>query len=285
MPLPSGGGGADQGTAARGRFPAAQPVFRAEDLGKSFGAAQVLREVSFSVQAGERVAVIGPSGAGKTTLFRLLAGVLNPSRGRVEVFGRDTAALRGRALGRLRRDIGMLYQTDNLIPQLRVVHNVLLGRTGHWPLLRSLLSLLWPQELDRARAALARVELSDKLWAMPGELSGGQQQRAAIARLLVQEPRAMLADEPVSQLDIRLGREIIQLLSSIAAAQGTTLLVNLHTLELLQGHFQRVLALKDGRLFWQGAPEEIRQELLAELYGAEYRALHLDELALPGQAP
>src|SRR5690606_5261114 len=194
--------------------------------------------------------------------------------------GQDTRNLRGRALRRLRSEVGILYQNDNLIPHLRVVHNVLMGRLGSWLLPRALLSLFWPQDLAAAKAALAEVELADKLWSMPGELSGGQQQRVAIARLMVQKPRVMLADEPVSQLDIRLGREIIELLSGIAQRMGTTLLVNLHTLELLHGHFSRVIALREGRLFWQGTPREITRELLKDLYGAEYRALHLDDVEL-----
>lgn len=258
------------------------PAFRLQGVGKSFGREPVLADISFTIAAGERVAVIGPSGAGKTTLFRLLCAVLQPDGGTIEVFGRDCAGLRSRALRLLRRDIGVLYQSDNLIPQLRVVHNVLMGRLGHWSLPRALLSLLWPQDLPAARAALARVELADRLWAMPGELSGGQQQRVALARLLVQQPRVMLADEPVSQLDIRLGREIIEHLAAIAQSLGNTLLVNLHTLELLHGHFQRVLALKEGRLFWQGPPEELSRELLRELYGTEYQTLHLAETTNDG---
>jgi phosphonate transport system ATP-binding protein len=257
------------------------PVFALDGVGKSFGRTPVLQDITFSVAPGERVAVIGPSGAGKTTLFRLLCAVLQPSTGRILALGQDTRRLRGRRLRLLRRQIGLLYQRDNLIPQLRVVHNVLMGRLGDWWLPRALLSLFWPQDLAVAKAALQQVELAEKLWSMPGELSGGQQQRVAIARLMVQRPQVMLADEPVSALDIRLGREIIELLSSLAARSGATLLVNLHTLELLQGHFERVIALKDGRLFWQGPPAAISRELLLDLYGAEYRALDLDAIPLP----
>jgi phosphonate transport system ATP-binding protein len=257
------------------------PVFALDGVGKSFGRTPVLQDITFSVAPGERVAVIGPSGAGKTTLFRLLCAALQPSTGRILALGQDTRRLRGRRLRLLRRQIGLLYQRDNLIPQLRVVHNVLMGRLGDWWLPRALLSLFWPQDLAVAKAALQQVELAEKLWSMPGELSGGQQQRVAIARLMVQRPQVMLADEPVSALDIRLGREIIELLSSLAARSGATLLVNLHTLELLQGHFERVIALKDGRLFWQGPPAAISRELLLDLYGAEYRALDLDAIPLP----
>lgn len=255
-----------------------QKIFTLDRVTKNFGQAEVLHDISLEITEGERVAVIGPSGAGKTTLFRILCAVLKPNSGQVIALGHDTLKLRGRGLRRFRREIGILYQTDNLIPHLRVVHNVLMGNLGRWSLPRALLSLIWPQNLDAARAALARVELQDKLWAMPGELSGGQQQRVAMARLLVQQPMVMLADEPVSQLDIRLGREVIELLNQIATAMGTTLLVNLHTLELLHGQFERVIALKEGKLFWTGTPEEISGELLHELYGAEYRIMQLESV-------
>ena len=253
--------------------PFALPAIRLEAAAVAYGGQRVLDDISLEVAAGERVAVIGPSGAGKTTLFRLVAGLVKPAAGHALTLGEDTR--------RLRRELGFLHQQDNLIPQLRVVHNVLMGRLGHWSLARALLSLLWPQQIERARAALARVELADKLWALPDELSGGQQQRVAVARLIVQQPRLVLADEPVSALDLRLGREIIGLLCDLALRDGATLVVNLHTLDLLQGHFDRVVALRGGRVFWQGAPAQISQSLLRELYGAEYRALHLDEIEVP----
>lgn len=246
-----------------------------------YGRHRVLDEVDISVALGERVAVIGPSGAGKTTLFRLVAGLAKPAEGRVITLGHDVSRLTGKRLARLRRDVGFLHQQDNLIPQLRVVHNVLMGRLGHWWLPKALASLLWPQELGRATQALSSVELADRLWSLPDELSGGQQQRVAVARLMVQQPRLVLADEPVSALDLRLGQEIIGLLCELAGRERATLLVNLHTLDLLQGNFDRVIALRAGRVFWQGVPADISQHLLRELYGAEYRALHLDEMALP----
>jgi phosphonate transport system ATP-binding protein len=253
-------------------------AFRAVD--KQIGDTPVLSGIDFTVAAGEQVAVIGPSGAGKTTLLRLCAGVLWPERGHVTVLGQTTGQLAPRALCRLRKQVGFLYQHENLIPGLRVAHNVLMGNLGRWSLLRSLWSLLWPQGVDGARRALQRVELGDKLWALPGELSGGEQQRVAIARLLLQDPKVWLCDEPVSSLDIRLGREIVQAITAICREKRATLLVSLHTLELLRTGFDRVLALRGGRILWQGTPDRITRALLRDVYGTEYQALHLDELPL-----
>jgi phosphonate transport system ATP-binding protein len=255
-------------------------AFELAGVSLRFGRNYALQELDVRFNAGEHVAIIGPSGAGKTTLLRLLAAILKPTQGRVLALGQDTDRLHGRKLRELRRRIGFVYQNDNLIPQLRVVHNVLMGRLPSWWLPRAIVSLLWPQEIALARKALAEVELADRLWSQPDELSGGQQQRVAIARLLVQRPEVILADEPVSQLDMRLGREVVQLLKQVAAREGSTLIVNLHSLDLLQGNFSRVIALREGRVLWQGAPSQITREILRDLYGAEYRALHIDDLAL-----
>lgn len=257
-------------------------AFRVERASKSFGARSVLADIDLSVRSGESVAVIGPSGAGKTTLLRLMAGVVSPDVGRVEALGRDTKHLSGRELRALRREVGILYQSDNLIPSLRVAHNVLMGRLGAWSSARALFSLLFPRELSAARAALAEVELEERLWDLPGTLSGGQQQRVAIARLILQAPRALLADEPASSLDPRLGREVVAKLAKLARERGATLVVSLHTLDLLDEHFDRLIALREGRVFWQGRPAQLTRELLRDLYGAEYRALHLDDVKIEG---
>ena len=269
MPLPS-----------ESRSAASAPAIELRAVDKQIGDTAILSGIDLAVAPAEQVAIIGPSGAGKTTLLRLIAGVLWPTRGHVIVLGKTTAGLGSRALCRLRKQVGFLYQQDNLIPGLRVAHNVLMGNLGRWSLLRSFWSLFWPQDVGRAQAALHRVELADKLWAMPGELSGGEQQRVAIARQLVQDPKVLLCDEPVSSLDMRLGREVVRLITSISRERGTTLLVSLHTLELLRGGFDRILALRSGRLVWQGPPEQITRELLKDVYGAEYHALHLDELPI-----
>ncbi|MCK5941486.1 MAG: ATP-binding cassette domain-containing protein, partial [Planctomycetes bacterium] len=214
------------------------------------------------------VGIIGPNGAGKTTLLRLVSGLVWPSDGAVRVLGQQTGVLSGRALHAFRRRVGFLHQQDNLVPQLRVAHNVLMGRLGAWSWWRALSSLLFPRELDRAEAALRRVELGDRLWAMPDELSGGERQRVAIARLLLQEPEVVLADEPVSSLDVRLGREIVARLLELADGDRA-LICSLHSLALLDAGFDRVVALRGGAVCFDGVPAELDRGRLREIYGAE----------------
>lgn len=236
-----------------------------------------LHDVSLVVPAGQRVALIGASGAGKTTLLRLVAALAQPTRGSVRTLGAATAGLHGRRLRELRRRVGFLHQHDNLVPQLRVAHNVLIGRLGRWSLWRSLWSLLRPRELDAVHAALERVELADRLWAMPDELSGGEQQRVAIARLLLQDPELVLADEPVSSLDQRLGREVVRRLFELVEPQSgsgrRTLLVSLHSLALLDSGFDRVVALRDGEVVADDVPAAFDRERLQLVYGAGFDAL------------
>ncbi|MEC7583406.1 MAG: ATP-binding cassette domain-containing protein [Planctomycetota bacterium] len=254
-----------------------------ESVSKLIDGKPLVRDLSLSLQSGERVALIGPSGAGKTTLLRMMAGVLWPTSGSLTVLGQDIGELRGRDLCNLRRQVGLIYQQDNLIPGLRVAHNVLMGRLGRWSLLRSLWSLLFPREIAAARKALREVELEARLWAMPGELSGGEQQRVAIARLLLQQPEILLADEPVSGLDLRLGREVVRLLLRLSRERGATLVVSLHSLDLLGEGFDQVVALREGSLIWRGPPRAVSHELLQDIYGAEYRALELQQIETPNE--
>jgi phosphonate transport system ATP-binding protein len=220
------------------------------------------------VDPGERVAVIGPSGAGKTTLVRLLNATLRPTFGRLRFGDEDITRLSGRGLRQIRRRIGTVYQQHNLVPQLRVVHNVLAGRLGRWSLAKAIWSLISPRDCDMALAALEQVGIAEKLYARTAYLSGGQQQRVAIARVLVQDPDVILADEPVSSVDPTLGRTIVQLLVHLAAAGKKTLVVNLHAVALALEFFPRVIGFRSGRVLFDLSPEAITEKVLEDLYAS-----------------
>lgn len=230
--------------------------------------ARLLDDISLSIPRGQKVALIGPSGAGKTTMLRVISGIAWPSKGTVHVAGQQTGALCGKALRRFRSQVGFLHQQDNLVPQLRVAHNVMMGKLGEWSWWHSLWSLFRPQQTELAAQALERVEMADRLWALPDELSGGEQQRVALARLLVQQPRIVLADEPVSALDVRLGHAVVQQLFELVGKEHT-LVVSLHSLSLLGEGFDRVIAMQDGRIVHDGPPSSLSQDLLRSVYGAE----------------
>lgn len=252
------------------------PVAGIEFAGVSheIGTKQLLDDVTLTIPRGQHVALIGPSGAGKTTLLRMISGIVWPTSGTVRVLDQRVDQLHGKRLREFRRRIGYLHQQHNLVPQLRVAHNVLMGRLGTWSLWKAAWSLLRPVDLDKARAALARLELADRLWALPDELSGGEQQRVAIARLLLQEPDIVLADEPVSALDVRLGRQVLEELFELAG-DGRTLIVSLHSLNWLELGFDRVLAMKNGAVVHDGEPSSLSRPLLESIYGAELAEIDL----------
>jgi phosphonate transport system ATP-binding protein len=221
--------------------------------------------VSLTIGPGEHVAFIGPSGAGKTTLVRILNLTLRPTAGVVRLGGLDVANLSGAALRAARRRIGTIYQQHHLVGRLRVVHNVLAGRLGHWSLAAAVLSLVKPRTQE-AVWALRQVGIPEKLWARTDELSGGQQQRVAIARVLLQDPDIILADEPVSSVDPARAAALVTLLRALAHEGRKTLLVNLHSVELALAHFPRVIGLREGRIRFDLAPAQVTPEILADLY-------------------
>jgi phosphonate transport system ATP-binding protein len=233
---------------------------------KQFGRHPALCGVALRVRPGEHVAFLGPSGAGKTTLFRVMNLTLRPSSGVLHFGGIDVARCRSHQLRDLRRRIGTIYQQHNLVGCLTVMHNVLAGHLGRWSTAKGLLSLVWPRELESAVAALARVGLRDKVDARTDTLSGGQQQRVAIARVLVQDPDVILADEPVSSVDPSLAQSIVRLLVDLSRTHGKTLLMNLHSVDLAMGFFPRVVGIRDGRVAFDLGVQEVGATLLAGLY-------------------
>ncbi len=233
-------------------------------LGKSFGALIALAPLDLAIAPGERVALAGPSGSGKTTLLYILAGLLPPDRGELFLDSQPVARLQpGRALSEA---VGLVQQQLGLVPQLPVVQNVLAGRLGQWGLLRSLTSLFSARERDTALKALSRLGIADKINERTSQLSGGEQQRVAIARLMVQAPKIVLADEPVSSLDPARAEEILKLLTGLTDETGGAMVASLHAPDLIREHFSRVIGLRQGVLQFDIPARELTPPVLDALY-------------------
>jgi len=245
--------------------------YRLEKLSKVFGRHQpALNGIDLEVHRGEKVALIGPSGAGKTTLFRLLNCTLRPSTGRLWVNGDAVDNLYGRKLRETRRKIGTIYQQHYLVPRLKVIHNVLSGQLGRWSVWKSILSLMRPSDIGLAHEALSQVGIPEKIFSRTDKLSGGQQQRVAIARVLVQDPEVILADEPVSSVDPALASTILRLLIDISRDTHKTLLVNLHSVDLALAFFPRVIGISKGKTLFDLPSDKISDDLLDELYSENH---------------
>lgn len=237
-----------------------------QDVTVRYGTVRALEGVDVRIDAGERVALLGASGAGKSTLLGVLGGRVLPSRGRALVLGTDTTTMTGRSGRSVRRRIGTVHQDFALTDSVRVVHNVNAGRLGQWSTWRALRSLAVPAERQRVLDALDRVDLADKVDARTADLSGGQRQRVAIARLLVQDPDLVLADEPAASLDPELGSLAVRLLADVAAAPDRALVMSLHDPALARRHSDRSIGLRAGVVVFDEPSDGLTPELLADLY-------------------
>ncbi len=237
----------------------------------------VLRGVSFQVKRGEFVGIIGPSGSGKSTLLRCINRLVDPTSGEIWVpralLGAaangarvDVLKLTAGELRALRRKIGMIFQQFNIVSRLSVIDNVLSGALGYQPALRSTLRIFTREERRRALINLKRVGLLEHAYRRSDELSGGEQQRVAIARTLMQEPALILADEPVSSLDPKLARVVLDLLKRVCREDGITALASLHTLEMTREYADRVIALRQGGVCFDGPTEKLSAAIVEEVY-------------------
>ncbi|MBC3345671.1 ATP-binding cassette domain-containing protein [Pseudomonas sp. SWRI196] len=230
---------------------------------------QALRGVELHIGAGEQVAIIGPSGAGKSSLLNLLGTALPPASGEMQVLGERVWQLSARQRQRLRARIGLIHQAPPLPPRQRVVTAVLAGKLGQWGMGKSLLNLLHPLDVSGARAALTRLDLSDKLFAQCQQLSGGQLQRVGIARVLYQAPEVLLADEPVSAMDPVLAEHTLSVLCRHAREHNVTLVASLHAVDLALAHFSRIIGLRDGQILFDLPTDAVDRERLDKLYANE----------------
>jgi phosphonate transport system ATP-binding protein len=246
------------------------------------GAALALDGVSLRVEPGEVVAVIGPSGAGKTTLLNAIACAMRPERGTLTLMGQRPWSLPRSRLHRLRGRLCLAPQVPPLPPRQRVVTAVLAGRLPHLGFWASLRSLFYPTELGAAQRALQRFDMADKLFERVDRLSGGERQRVGLARVLVSGAELLLVDEPLSALDPKRAAQAISSLCDAARESGATLVTTLHQVEVARSRFERIVALRDGRLAFDAPAAQVSDAMLRELY-----ADHEDELTstLEGAAP
>jgi phosphonate transport system ATP-binding protein len=240
------------------------PVVRLRGAGRVFGSAVALADVDLSIESGECVAILGSSGAGKSTLLSLINGSLSPTSGCVEVFGSDLAQLSSAQLRAVQRRIGSISQRLDLVEQVRVLHNVNAGRLGHWSTLRALLALASPRPDSAVLEALDRVGLAWAVHERTERLSGGERQRVAIARMLVQVPDLVVADEPVSSLDPHRAAAVLDLLQR--HTEGQTVVVSLHQPELARIHCTRAIGLRDGRIAFDMPAGNLSTGSVVDLY-------------------
>ena len=245
-------------------------MLRVEHLTKVYpNGTQALNDVSFEVADGEFLAVIGLSGSGKSTLLRCINRLIEPTSGKVIWNDIDVTAASPSELRNIRRQIGMVFQQFNLVKRSSVLTNVLAGRLGYVNPYQSLLNYFSPDDYKRAMDNLEQLSLADKAHVRADSLSGGQQQRVGIARALMQEPKLVLADEPVASLDPVLAHSILKYLEQMNKELKMTVLCSLHFLDLVHRYATRAIALKDGHLVFEGLPQEIDDAQFKAIYGQE----------------
>lgn len=240
------------------------------DLVKIYdGGVLALDRVTFDVPKGQFVAVIGLSGSGKSTLLRCINRLVDPTSGTVIWNGVDVTALAEEDLRMVRRKIGMVFQHFNLVHRSSVLTNVLAGRLGYVNPAWSLVNRFPGEDIQKAMHQLERVGIAEKASARADELSGGQQQRVGIARALMQDPEMILADEPVASLDPVLAHSIMQYLELINKEDGVTVMCSLHFLDLVHRYADRVIALNEGQMVFDGLPTEIDDKKFKDIYGKD----------------
>ncbi|MFE6708914.1 phosphonate ABC transporter ATP-binding protein [Bacillus thuringiensis] len=239
-----------------------------------------LNNINLKIQKGEFIVMVGLSGAGKSTLLRSVNRLHEITEGEIIIEGESITSAKGKGLRRMRRDIGMIFQSFNLVKRSTVLKNVLAGRVGYHSTLRTTLGLFPKEDVELAFQALKRVNILEKAYARADELSGGQQQRVSIARALAQEAKIILADEPVASLDPLTTKQVLDDLKKINEDFGITTIVNLHSIDLARQYATRIIGLHAGEIVFDGLVEEATDEKFAEIYGDVAQKSELLEVAV-----
>lgn len=240
-----------------------------EQLTKKFGPVTAVDSIDLDASTPQMIGVIGPSGAGKSTFLRMINRLTPATSGQVIVSGKDILELKGAEKRAWQRDCAMIFQQFNLVPRLDVVTNVMLGGLNRHSILKSLFNIFGQEEIDRAFSALERLGIAEQALKRADNLSGGQQQRVAIARALAQEPKMILADEPIASLDPLSAQVVMQSLREINERDGLPVICNLHTLDTARTYCDRVVGMRRGKVVFDGLPSELTSQTVRDIYGAE----------------
>ena len=241
-------------------------ILNIKNLTKKFNDNIALDNINIDIDKGEIVALIGPSGSGKSTLMNLITGTVKADNGKLLIDNSEISKFTNKEFA---KKVGMLRQQFDLVENINVVHNVLVGRFNEWGFWKSFISLFKPQDMKYAQDALRKIGLEDKIFEPTSSLSGGQQQRAAIARLLVQNPLLILADEPVSSLDPANAKNVLSLITGLAKNERKTLIASMHSIEYSKEFFDRIIGMKYGKIIFDDKVENISDSMIRNLYEGE----------------
>ncbi|MBM7097622.1 phosphonate ABC transporter ATP-binding protein [Bacillus sp. H-16] len=232
---------------------------------------QGLKDVNIKINEGEFVVIVGLSGAGKSTLIRSVNRMVTPTDGELLVDGEDILSYNGRQLRDLRTKVGMIFQNYNLVKRSTVMKNVIAGRLGHTGTLRSVLNLYSNEDKSLAYQSLQRVNIDEKVHSRADQLSGGQQQRVSIARVLTQQPKVILADEPVASLDPPTSHQVMTYLRKVNKEDKITTLVNLHFIDMAMEYADRIIGMRAGEVVFDGPASTVTERTFEEIYGRKIR--------------
>lgn len=243
------------------------PMIQLRDVRKVYDNGTVgLKDINLTINKGEFIVVVGLSGAGKSTLLRSINRLQDITSGDIIIDGKSITNAKGKELRLIRRDIGMIFQSFNLVKRSSVLRNVLSGRISYYPTWKSTLNLFTKEDKQKAYEALQRVDLADKVYTRADKLSGGQQQRVAIARVLMQNPKIILADEPTASLDPRTSEHVMTDLKMLNEEYGMTVIANLHSVDLARKYGSRVIGVRQGEIVYDGKMEDTPESVFDNIY-------------------
>lgn len=244
-----------------------QPMIQLKDVTKIYpNGTKGLKDINLNINKGEFVVVVGLSGAGKSTLLRSINRLQDISEGDILIDGQSITHAKGKALRNIRRDIGMIFQNFNLVKRSSVLRNVLTGKVGYYSAWKTTFNLFSAQDKQKAYEALQQVDLEEKVYVRADQLSGGQQQRVSIARVLTQDPKIILADEPTASLDPKTAESVMHYLKMLNQEYGMTVVANLHSVELAREFGDRVLGVRSGKIIYDGKMSETPESVFSDIY-------------------